>query len=123
MVEAVWPTSTNAPPMEGQTDSKITPSNQECLRVLGVTQTKWEHINTSAIKKRKLIHEGKEVSDWSKVKSWKGFYSKISAKLKAKNDTWVRWHPHVIDSPIARDSLLVQDLETGYFIRKSNILL
>lgn len=57
--------------------------------------------------KRKLIHEEKEISNWSKVKSHTGFWTKVNDNLRAKVDSWIRNHHHVVHSPLSRSSLLV----------------
>jgi hypothetical protein len=43
--------------------------------------------------------------------------------MRAKLHAWVLNHPHVVDSPIARDMLLIKDPETGRKVRTGKILL
>ena len=59
--------------------------------------------------------------NWSAKKKRKGF-SKITATVQANLRQWILDHPHVINSPIAKDTLLVRNSE-GIKERVSKLLL
>ena len=71
------------------------------------------------------IREGIEISDWSRVKSRKGFWTMVSVELRAKILSWIYSHHHVIHSPIARDTLWVTNPNNpwGDKIQKNKLLL
>ena len=53
-----------------------------------------------------------------------GFWCKLSIEQREKIVAWIRSHPHVMFSPIARDTVLVNDTDNpGSFIRKSKLIL
>ena len=78
----------------------------------------------SVKEKRRLIRAGQDIN-WSRVKSRVGFYKKVDDDLAEKIDEFVRGHHHVINSPIARDTLLIPnpDKNGEKYIRKSKLLL
>jgi hypothetical protein len=49
--------------------------------------------------------------------------SYVTEVMRAKLHAWILKHPHFVDSPIARDMLLIKDPETGLKIRSGKILL
>ena len=70
------------------------------------------------------IRQGLEISNWSMVVSRVGFWCKLSIEHREKIVAWIRSHPHVMFSPIARDKVLVNDTDNpGPFIRKSKLIL
>ena len=72
---------------------------------------------------RRLIRQGAADSDWSLIVSRDGFWQKVSQELRAEIDKWIRDHPHVIHSPIAKDTVLVKDDSTGELVRKTKLIL
>ena len=100
------------------------PSRRSVCKQLGIPETSGRRIFKLVCEKRKLIRRGLELSDWSKVKSRDGFWTKVDEKLRSKIDSWIRSHHHVIHSSIAKDTLLVPDpCNTGQFVRKSKLIL
>jgi hypothetical protein len=47
----------------------------------------------------------------------------VTEEMRAKLHVWVLNHPHIVDSPIARDTLLIKDPETRKKLRTGKILL
>ena len=109
---------------ENQNNRKI-PSMAARLRLVGMKGSAAYDAMNKAAKKRLAIREGTEISDWSSVKSRKGFWTKVSVQLRAKIMSWIYSHHHVIHSPIARDTLWVTDPNNpgGDKIRKNKLLL
>ena len=109
---------------ENQNNRKI-PSMAARLRLVGMKGSAAYDAMNKAAKKRLAIREGTEISDWSSVKSRKGFWTKVSVQLRAKILSWIYSHHHVIHSPIARDTLWVTDPNNpgGDKIRKNKLLL
>ena len=52
-----------------------------------------------------------------------GFWQKVSNELRLEIDKWIRQHPHVIHSPIARGTILVRDVSNGEKVRKTKLIL
>ena len=53
-----------------------------------------------------------------------GFWCKLSIEQRNQIVAWIRSHPHVIFSPIARYTVLLNDPDNpGSFIRKSKLII
>ena len=59
---------------------------------------------------------------WSSIKKREG-YKKITADMRKQLLDWICNHPHVVDSPIHRDTLLVMNPETKKKERVGKLLL
>ena len=72
---------------------------------------------------KRLELQGTANSDWSLIVSRDGFWQKLYPELRADIDKWIRHHPHVIHSPIAKDTVCVKDDFTGEIVRKTKLIL
>jgi hypothetical protein len=72
--------------------------------------------------KRKLLTQGDNTVSWSRVKPCKGF-TKITPEIHEKLNWWILGHPHVIQSPITNDTLLIVNQETGIMIHVPKLLI
>ena len=72
---------------ENQNYQKI-PSIAARFRLVGMKGTAAYDAMNKAAKKRLAIREGTEISDWSTVKSRKGFWTKVSVQLREKFCPW-----------------------------------
>ncbi len=101
-------------------------SNKVALRarakMLGLPQTTARRMFTTAKLMRARLKNLDESISWSTVKKKKG-RSKVTEPMRRALHTWVINHPNVIDSPIARDTLLIKDPETGQKKRTGKLLL
>ena len=80
-------------------------------------------MSTKGIKRIK-IRQGLEISDWRMVVSRVGVWCKLSIEQREQIVAWVQSYPHVIFSPIARDTVLVNDPDNpGSLIFKSKLIL
>jgi len=59
---------------------------------------------------------------WSSIKKREG-YKKITADMRKQLLDWICNHPHVVDSPIQRDTLFVMNLEMKKKERVGKLLL
>ena len=72
---------------------------------------------------KRLELQGTANSDWSLIVSRDGFWQKVSPELRADIDHWIRHHPNVILSPIAKETVHVKDDLTGEIVRKTKLIL
>jgi hypothetical protein len=98
-------------------------SNKFALRarakMLGLPQTTARRMFTTAKTDACVSRESRRIY---LVKKKKG-QSKVTEPMRRALHTWVINHPNVIDSPIARDTLLIKDPETGQKKRTGKLLL
>ena len=106
LVQSVLHACATTPPESTDVNAHL-PSVRSVCKQLGIPQTSARRIFKVVCQKRKFVCQGLELSDWSKVKSRDGFWTKVDEKLRSKIDSWIRSHHHVIHSPTAKDTLLV----------------
>ena len=99
------------------------PSKIARIKSMGVPRsTGYRYLNI-ATKQRMEIRNGTINVPWSSVEKRKG-YSKVSPKLRKRLFEWINNHPHIVNSPISNDTLLVPDPEQpGNRVRVSKLLL
>ena len=72
--------------------------------------------------KRAKLTEREEGISWSQVRRRRG-HSKITPEIRVLLHEWVLSHPRVVNSPIANETLLVKDRDTGKKERVGKLLL
>jgi hypothetical protein len=97
-------------------------SQRAKIESLGLSYTTGRRLLKSAAKKRKRLTEKEEGALWSFVKRRKG-HSKVGPELRKELLEWIMNHENVIASPIAKDTLLVLNKETGEKERVGKLLL
>jgi hypothetical protein len=84
--------------------------------------TGYRYLNI-ATKQRMEIRNG-TINVWlSSVERRKG-YSKVSPELRKRVFEWINNHPHIVNSPISNDTLLVPDpKQPGNQVRVSKLMI
>ena len=54
------------------------------------------------------MNQEERALSWSRVKLGRG-YTKVSVELRKKLYDWVLDHPHVVNSPITNDTIIIRD--------------
>ena len=123
LVQSVLYACATTPPESTDVKAHL-PSVRSVCKQLGIPRTSARRIFKVVCEKRKLVCQGLQLSDWSKVKSRDGSWTKVDEELRSKIDSWIRSHHHVIQSPIAKDTLLVPDpSNAGQFVRRTKLIL
>jgi hypothetical protein len=97
------------------------PTEKERIEKLDIPYSTGRRLFKKARAKRLQLKSNTAKVKWSVRKKRKGF-SKITATVQANLRQWILDHPHVINSPIAKDTLLVRNSE-GIKERVSKLLL
>jgi hypothetical protein len=86
------------------------PSKLQRIESLGLPISTGYRLFKKAEEKRKHIHMNDEerTVSWSRVKARKG-YTKVSQELRKQLYEWVLDHPHVVNSPISNDTIIIKD--------------
>jgi hypothetical protein len=99
------------------------PSKRARIRSMGVPRSTGYRYLKIARKQRMETINGTINVPWSSVEKRKG-YSKVSPELRKKLFEWINNHPHIVNSPISNDTLLVPDPEQpGNRVKISKLLL
>jgi hypothetical protein len=99
------------------------PSKSAKIRSMGLSKTTGYRYLSIAKKQRMETRNGTINVPWSSVEKRKG-YSKVSPELRKKLFEWINNHPHIVNSPISNDTLLVPDPEQpGNRVKISKLLL
>jgi hypothetical protein len=106
----------------GERCTKKKPSEREQIKLLGMKYSSGRRFLQNGMAKRKLLTQGDNTVSWSRVKPRKGF-TKITPEIREKLNLWILGHPHVIQSPITNDTLLIVNQETGIMIRVPKLLI
>ena len=97
------------------------PTKKKRLELLGIKQsTGYVMFKKQEVRRKELLSGGE--GDWSRRKSRKGFWKKVSDELRQKIVQWIRNHNQVVHSPNARDTIQVKD-EEGNIVRKHKLIL
>jgi hypothetical protein len=91
-------------------ESRKVPSMLNCAKALGLSVTSVKHLLKLAENQRRCLRKLEPGLSWSKVKARRG-YSKVTPAIWKKLHQWILDHPHMIDSPISKDCLLIKDPE------------
>ena len=111
------PTSSPSPPREGQR----VPSKRAQERATGLPrETARRGLEAAAVKRAKMTKKEEGVS-WSQVKARKG-HRKVTEAVRAALHEWILNHARVVNSPIAKDTLLVVNRETKQRERVGKLL-
>jgi hypothetical protein len=97
------------------------PTLKDQIASLDIPYSTGKRLFKKAREKRQLLKMKTVKVNWSVKKKRKGF-TKITATIQADLRQWILDHPHVINSPIAKDTLLVRNKE-GIKERVSKLLL
>jgi hypothetical protein len=96
--------------------------NRKRAKVLGLPYSTTHRLFKNAKVVGSQLKNIEEGLSWSTVGRKKS-RSNVTEEMRAKLHAWVLNHPHVVDSPIARDTLLIKDPETGKKVRTGKVLL
>jgi hypothetical protein len=96
--------------------------NRKRAKVLGLPYSTTHRLFKNAKVVQSQLKNIEEGLSWSTVRRKKS-RSNVTEEMRAKLHALVLNHPHVVDSPIARDTLLIKDPETGKKVRTGKILL
>jgi hypothetical protein len=98
------------------------PSIREQTKLLGMNYSSGRRFLQNGKAKRQLLTQGENTVSWSRVKQCKGF-TKITLEIREKLNDWILAHPHVIQSPITNDTLLIGNRNTGVTTRVPKLLI
>lgn len=96
----------------GSPEKGTGPSMTAMFNALSMPGRSGRRIMQSSRKKRKLLTDAQEGVLWSSVKARKG-YSKVLAKTRAKLLQWFLDCDYIIQSPIAKDTLVIRNPKSG----------
>jgi hypothetical protein len=112
---------TAAAPSPVSNEKTKAPSLARRSAMLGIpTTTARRLIYRASVKRKRLINQEQGVS-WAVTKKRKG-YSKITVEIREKLHHWIMNHPHVIDSPISNDTVLILNPDTNLKERVGKLL-
>jgi hypothetical protein len=91
-------------------ESRKVPSMRDRAAALGLPKTSGTRLLKLAENQRRRLRNLEPGLSWSRVKARLG-HSKVTPIIRQKLHEWILDHPHVIDSPIAKDCLWIKDPE------------
>ena len=120
LIQSIVLASLDSPQSPDQ-QRKIPPKQQQA-NALGLPLSRYNRILSSAKFKRTALEEERKDTIYSQVIKGKG-WTKVDSNLMEIVHKWIRAHPHVIESPLANDTVKVPDKNDPTKKVKTNRLL
>jgi hypothetical protein len=102
-------------------ESEKKPSKRARISAMGIPYATGYRLLAKADEKRKRLMENVEGLSWASVKKRKGF-SKVTPEIRKNLVKWILEHPHIIQSPLVSDTLMIFNPETGQKERTNKLL-
>ena len=108
LIQSIVLGSLGSPQFPDQQHQHPKPPKKLQAKMLGLSEKRYHRIANCVESKRAALVEGRKDTIYSQVIKRKG-WTKVDSNLMEIVHKWIRGHPHVIESPLANDTVQVPD--------------